>query len=292
MRRADRQLRRDRVGLLAAAVTLLPAAAIPFAGLAGGGYVMSRPGLPVWVAAALVAGGLVSAPLAWRVVGPLTPRLFGPSPHSRVEELTSIQADMTQTQAAELERIERGLHDGAQARIVAFGMTLGTAERLIDSDPQNAKAILAAARASPAEALAELRLLVRGINPPVLSERGLVDAVRALALDAPLPVSVTSSLPARPERPIEAAAYFAIAELLANIAKYANAATASVDLHHDGRTLQIMVSDDGVGGAAFGSGSGLPGIARRLAPFDGTIDIHSPLGGPTRITLAMPCALS
>lgn len=321
-RHHDPQLRRDALWLLVAAVTVLPAAAAPLACLAAGGYLLTQAGL-LGYGIALCVVGLAAAPFGWRLLGPLGVRLLGASPRSlgrRVEELEAIRADLTQNQAAELERIERGLHDGAQARLVALGMSMGAAERLVDEDPDKAKQILAQARSSSAAALAELRSLVRGINPPVLAERGLVDAVRALALDAALPVEVRSTVPARPERPVESAMYFAVAELLANAVKHARASRVEIDLDYGERVLTATVTDDGVGGigaaatepggtppgtrpagaqqtgsgqAGSGSaGSGLAGIERRMAAFGGVLRIDSPAGGPSRITVAVPCALS
>ncbi|PRX61762.1 histidine kinase [Nonomuraea fuscirosea] len=230
------------------------------------------------------------------MIGPVAGRFLGPIPSSRlgrrIKELEAIRADMTATQAAELDRIERGLHDGAQARLVAMGMSMQAAEHLVDADPAAAKAILAEARASSVAALTELRSLVRGINPPVLAERGLVDAVRALALDAPVEVAVRSAVPSRPERPVESALYFAVAELLANVSKHAGATRATVELGYADRTLSATVTDDGAGGADLSAGSGLSGIGRRMAAFGGRLDIDSPAGGPTRVTVAVPCALS
>ena len=200
---------------------------------------------------------------------------------------------MTQTQATELERIERSLHDGAQARIVALGMAMGAVEHLLDTDPEKARPIIAGARASAAEALTELRDLARGINPPVLSERGLVDAVRALALDAPVPVSVRSSLPSRPERPVEAAVYFAVSELLANVGKHAHATRApSSSVTRTRRSPSLSPTTAKAVPSRPTKGSGLNGIERRLAAFGGRVDIDSPAGGPTRITLGIPCVLS
>jgi len=291
----DPQLYRDGLGIAIATVTVLPAAALPLLGLAGGIYLTLQPGLAPWGAAAIVAG-LAIAPFAWRLLGPVAARFLGPAPRSRIKELTEIQADVTKAQAVELERIERGLHDGAQARIVALGLSIGAAEHLLETDPEAARAILITARESSAAALAELRALVRGINPPVLAERGLVDAVRALALDAPVPVVVAAAVPSRPERPVESAVYFAVSELLANVAKHARATQVGIDLGYDGKTLTATVTDNGAGGAtssaAADSGSGLNGIERRLAAFGGRLEIDSPAGGPTRITVAVPCALS
>jgi signal transduction histidine kinase len=291
----DPQLHWDGLWTVVAGVTVLPVAALPLLGLAGGVYLTLTPGL-LGYGVAMIAAGLAAAPFAWRIFRPLAVRFLGPMPRlrlgRRVEELEAIRADLTQTQAAELERIERGLHDGAQARLVAMGMSMGAAEQLVDADPTAAKAILAEARASSAVALAELRSLVRGINPPVLAERGMVDAVRALALDAPVEVEVHSTVAARPERPVEAAVYFAVAELLANVAKHARATRVTVDLGYAGQTLTATVTDDGSGGAAASAGSGLSGIQRRTAAFGGRLEIDSPAGGPTRITVAVPCALS
>jgi signal transduction histidine kinase len=160
-------------------------------------------------------------------------------------------------------------------------MSMGAAERLVDADPAAAKEILAAARASSAVALDELRSLVRGINPPVLTERGLTDAIRALSLDAPIEVTVGGGLPGRPERPVESAVYFVVAELLTNVAKHARATHATVEIGYQGRTLTVAVTDDG-----------LSGVRSRLAAFDGQLDIDSPVGGPTRITVTVPCVLS
>lgn len=289
---SDPQHRQDARWTLVAAVTVFPAAAVPLLGLAFGILLTLEKGLLAW-GIALIVAGLASAPFAWRALGPVSAAFLGQSARSKIEELQAVQADMTQTQAAELERIERSLHDGAQARIVALGMAMGAVEHLIDTDPEKAKPIIAEARVSATEALTELRDLARGINPPVLTERGLVDAVRALALEAAVPVSVRSSLPARPERPVEAAVYFSVAELLTNVGKHAHATRATVELGYAGKTLTATVADDGRGGAAGpAKGSGLNGIERRLAAFGGRVDIDSPPGGPTRITLGVPCVLS
>ncbi|WP_412734638.1 sensor histidine kinase [Krasilnikovia sp. MM14-A1259] len=291
----DPQVHWDGVWCLIAAVTVLPVASLPLLALAEGVYLVLTPGLLPYGVGAIVAA-LVAAPFAWRILRPVASRFLGIAPSSplsrRVEQLENIRADQTQSQAAELERIERGLHDGTQARLVALGMAMQAAEHLISKDPEAARKILFDARETSKTALTELRSLVRGINPPVLAERGLVDAVRALALDAPLPVTVHSTVTARPERPVEAAFYFAIAELLANAAKYSRANYVTIELDYQGRTLTVNVTDDGIGGAAPSPGSGLAGIERRMSAFDGRLTIDSPAGGPTRITVAAPCALS
>ena len=294
IRSADRdpQLWRDYTWQLVAAVTVVPVAAVPLL-FAGGAIYAATTGSALSLV--LLVCSLVAAPFAWRIFSPVALRYLAPGPsataETRIARLESIRADLTHTQAAELERIERSLHDGAQARIVALGMYLNEAEGLIDTDPERAKKIIREARGSTVIALDQLRTLVRGINPPVLVERGLVDAVRAMAIDAPLDVDVHSTLAGRPEQPIEAALYFSIAELLTNVAKHSRATHAKVELSHAHGELRAVTSDDGIGGAAASAGSGLEGISRRVTAFEGQIDIDSPTGGPTRVTLTVPCEL-
>ncbi|MFE0513591.1 sensor histidine kinase [Streptomyces sp. NPDC058964] len=210
----------------------------------------------------------------------------------RVRVLTETRRDAVDTSAAELRRIERDLHDGAQARLVAMGMDLGTVEMLLDKDPAKAKQLLAQARQSSADALDELRDLVRGIHPPVLAERGLGDAVRALALRLPLSTEVTVELHGRADAPVESAAYFAVSEVLTNAVKHSGADRIWLDLHHTDGMLRITVTDNGKGGAVAGAGSGLSGVERRLGTFDGVLAVSSPAGGPTMVTMEIPCALS
>jgi signal transduction histidine kinase len=210
----------------------------------------------------------------------------------RVADLTESRSVVMDTQATEVRRIERDLHDGAQARLVAMGMTLGAVEALIDHDPTAAKKLLAQARESSSTALRELRDLVRGIHPPVLAERGLPDAIRALALDNPLAVEVQADVPGRADAPVESAAYFAVAEALANATKHAHADRVWIDLRHEEGRLRISVLDDGQGGADASRGSGLRGIERRLGSFDGMFTLSSPLGGPTMVAMELPCVLS
>jgi signal transduction histidine kinase len=210
----------------------------------------------------------------------------------RVEEVSQSRAETIDHSAAELRRIERDLHDGAQARLVALGMNLGMAEEMLAKDPEGAAAMLAEARAVTTSALGDLRSVVRGIHPPVLADRGLAGAIQALALDMSLPVSVMINLAGRPAAPVESAVYFATSELLANIGKHSGATRAVIEVTHDGEALKVVVEDDGKGGAALASGTGLAGVARRLAAFDGTMDVVSPIGGPTVVTLEVPCALS
>ena len=249
------------------------------------------------------AFAVVSAVLFWRLTVPimrvhalLNRWLLGPVQSDalarRVEQLTESRADTVDTQAAELRRIERDLHDGAQARLVSLGMSLGMAEELLASDPGAAQGLLAEARESTGLALSELRDLVRGIHPPVLADRGLDGAVRALAMAAPLPVEVTVELPGRPPAPVESAMYFAVAETLTNVAKHSGASSAWIRVTYADGKLDAMVGDDGHGGAVANIGGGLNGIERRLSAFDGIVHITSPLGGPTIVTLELPCVLS
>lgn len=210
----------------------------------------------------------------------------------RVVDLAASRADTVDHNASELRRIERDLHDGAQARLVAVGMTLGLADDLFARDPDGAHRLLAEARETNSAALADLRAVVRGIHPPVLADRGLAGAVEALALDMALPVDVSADLPGRPPAPIESATYFAMAECLANVGKHAAASRAWVELSHDGSSLRVVVGDDGIGGADPRHGTGMLGVMRRLSAFDGTMVVSSPALGPTLITLEIPCVLS
>jgi signal transduction histidine kinase len=248
------------------------------------------------VGAVLIVLGISCAPALLRLNGRWTRLLLAPTAAAamarRVQHLTDTRADVVDTNAAELRRIERDLHDGAQARLVAMGMNLGAAARLLERDPQAARSLVLEARDSSAKALSELRDLVRGIHPPVLADRGLVDAVRALALDSPLAVAVSADPLGRLAAPLEAAAYFAISEVLTNAAKHAKAQRVQIELRHDGGVLRMAVTDDGVGGASVSAGGGLSGVARRLATFDGIIAVSSPLGGPTVVTMELPCASS
>ncbi|MGY6025234.1 sensor histidine kinase [Streptomyces spinosirectus] len=254
------------------------------------------------LAGALGVALLALAPLAPRLLAAhfrLTRAVLGASQGElaeRVRVLTETRKDAVDTSAAELRRIERDLHDGAQARLVAMGMDLGTIEALMDKDPAKARELLAQTRRSSADALTELRDLVRGIHPPVLAERGLGDAVRALALRLPVATEVNVELSGRADAPVESAAYFAVSEVLTNAVKHSGADRIWIDLHHakagaegDGM-LRISVTDNGKGGAVIGAGTGLAGVERRLGTFDGVLAVSSPAGGPTMVTMEIPCA--
>ena len=265
----------------------------PFAGAAGplGGDQFE------WLVLSLLimAAGVGFAPVLLRGHALLAKATLSPSNAAelarRVQHLSQTRTETIDTGAAEIRRIERDLHDGAQARLVAMGMTLDAAGQLIDEDPKAARALLLEARDNSAKALADLRNLVRGIHPPVLADRGLAEAIKALALDTPVKVHLASDLTGRPQAPVESAAYFAVSELLANVTKHAQGSQAWVDIRHADAMLKISVTDDGHGGADPAHGSGLRGIERRLAAFDGVLAISSPPGGPTAVTLEIPCEL-
>src|SRR5580693_598825 len=209
---------------------------------------------------------------------------------NRVRRLTVTRVDAVDTAAAELRRIERDLHDGMQARLVALGISLRATERLIRTNPDAAVALVAETRENSARALADLRALVRGINPPVLAERGLGDAIRALALDCPVLATAEVDLPRRLPPPVEAAAYFAVAEALANAAKHAGAHNVHIRAAQAVGALRIEVTDDGAGGADPARGTGLRGVERRLGTVDGVLAVSSPPGGPTIVVIEVPCA--
>ncbi|NRN65584.1 Signal transduction histidine kinase [Kibdelosporangium sp. 4NS15] len=247
--------------------------------------------LAIPVGLAMVVAGLWLSPPLARLNGLWVRLMLAPSQEEalvqRVRELTHTRAEATDAAEAELRRIERDLHDGAQARLVAMGLGLGALERLIDHDPAKARQLLAKVRDNSAKALAELRDLVRGIHPPVLADRGLGDAVRALALDTPLPVKVHVDLSRKLDPPVESAAYFAISEVLSNVTRHADADAARVDVCLGADTLELTVWDDGRGGADMSRGTGLRGVARRLSAFDGAMTVSSPVGGPTTVRMTL-----
>ncbi|MFC4999454.1 sensor histidine kinase [Dactylosporangium cerinum] len=245
--------------------------------------------------AVILAAGLWVAPWLRRVDARFARLFLAPTEAAelrlRVTQLTTTRADTVDAQAAELRRIERDLHDGVQARLVSLSIMIGLTDELIDRNPAEAHKLLAEARESSGAALVELRYLVRGIHPPVLAERGLGGAVRALALSLPVPITVDIDLPGRPDTPVESAVYFAVAEALTNMIRHSRAHTGSVSVRHADSALTVVVTDDGTGGADPAAGTGLRGIERRLAAFDGTMVLFSPPGGPTVITMEVPCAL-
>ncbi|WP_283135156.1 sensor histidine kinase [Rhizohabitans arisaemae] len=212
-----------------------------------------------------------------------------PSLAERVRELTESRAAAVDTLAAELRRIERDLHDGAQARLIAMRMSLGMIKG--EKDPDRMRELAGEAWESAGQALADLRHVVRGIHPPVLADRGLAGAIQATALLCPVPVEVDIVLPARPAAPVESAMYFAAAEALTNVAKHSGAGQAWVRLRHSAGMLRLTVGDDGRGGADPARGTGLDGIRSRLSAFDGRLKLDSPPEGSTELTMELPCVL-
>jgi signal transduction histidine kinase len=242
---------------------------------------------------AFVLAGFALGPALLALYGGFARWLLAPTSRAefarQVAQLAESRSEVVDHQAEEIRRIERDLHDGAQARLVAMGMTLGAVEQLLERDPAAARELVVDARESSAKAIGELRDLVRGIHPPVLADRGLEDAVRALALDSPLDISVDADLGDRLPAPVESAAYFAFSELLANVAKHANAQQVRVDLRRRAALVRLTVTDNGGGGADPANGTGLRGIERRVAAFGGTLLVVSPVGGPTVVTVEIPC---
>ncbi|MEW1718511.1 sensor domain-containing protein [Streptomyces sp. NPDC093109] len=220
----------------------------------------------------------------WMVTGLLGPsRLAG-----RVAELESDRGVVVDTAAADLRRIERDLHDGAQARLVALAMDLGLAKEKLLEDPEAAARMVDEAHGEVKVALQELRDLARGIHPAVLTDRGLDAALSSVASRCAVPVKVEVELPARPAAAIEGIAYFTVSELLQNISKHARATRASVDVWRTRNRLMLQVTDDGRGGADPAAGSGLAGLAERLGAVDGVLVVDSPPGGPTTVTAELP----
>jgi signal transduction histidine kinase len=214
--------------------------------------------------------------------------LLAPSLVARVERLTETRAGAVDVAAAELRRIERDLHDGAQARLVALAMDLGMAEERFDRDPDGARELVGEAREEARRALAELRDLARGIRPSLLTERGLGPAIAALASRNPVPTRAQVDIARRPPAAVETAAWFVVSEALANTAKHSGAERATVWVTQREDDLRVEVVDDGRGGAD-PAGAGLHGLAQRVAALDGTLEVNSPPGGPTVVRAVLPC---
>jgi len=241
---------------------------------------------PIWTILAVVVGFALHglAALLWRRVFPDERER---ELSERVDELTRTRRGALDVQAAELRRIERDLHDGAQARLVSLSMQLGRAEADLGDRPE-AAALVRQARADAGAAIAELRDLSRGIAPPVLVDRGLPAAVEALGRRAAIPVAVAVELDRRPPPAVETAAYFVVAESLTNVAKHAPESEARVAIVLDETELRVAVIDDGPGGAD-SAGGGLRGLRQRVEALDGTLGVRSPAGGGTTIEVAIPC---
>jgi signal transduction histidine kinase len=235
---------------------------------------------PIWPVAGLTV--LLLGHLAIRLTAPADAEL-----KRRIDVLTTTRAGAVDAQEAELRRIERDLHDGAQARLVALGMNLGMAEQKLATDPDRVRQLLAEARQGAREALEELRDLARGIHPPILADRGLGAAIAALAARSALQVNVSVD-GERPPPAVESAGYFVAAEALTNAGKHAGAEHVDVRIVRSGGRLLVEVTDDGKGGAD-PSGAGLLGLRRRVEALDGRLQVVSPAGGPTTVRAELPC---
>ena len=290
-------------GLLVAACWSAPVLAV--ASLVGrwdgGRGTVAGLGLVVLSAVLFLVAPRVAANVA-RVDEAAARSLLGPSRNEelalRVESLARSRAEVVAATDAERRRIERDLHDGAQRRLVSLAMQLGMARASLGDDvPEPLRQVIEQAHDEATEALAELRQLVRGLHPAVLDDRGLDAALSGIAANAPLPVRLRVDAGARCAPAIEAVAYFVVSEALTNVAKHAGATRAEVTVDRSGDRLRIVVADDGrggatlegVGAAANGGGTGLRGLAQRAAAVDGTLAVDSPPGGPTRITVELPC---
>lgn len=250
-----------------------------------------------WVYALIFGIGLLLVPLVcWicstlaRGQGALARALLSPTASDlRVAELTRTRAASVDAQASELRRIERDLHDGAQARMVAVTLDLGLAKEKLDTDPEAARELVEQAHSEATTAIVELRELVAGIAPAVLTDRGLDAALSSLVATCRIPVEVDIRLPERLPTAVEVAAYFVVAESLANVQKHSGATRATVHARVQADRLILEVSDDGRGGAD-PTGSGLTGLRDRVAALDGTLTVSSPAGGPTLVRAEIPCA--
>jgi signal transduction histidine kinase len=238
----------------------------------------------LWPVLPYIARGLTNADRAM-VRGLLSP---SDELERRIAELESDRGVVVDTANADLRRIERDLHDGAQARLVNLAMGLGLAKEKLLEDPDAAADMVAEAHGEVKLALQELRDLARGIHPAVLTDRGLDAALSSVASRCTVPVKVTVDLVSRPAAAIEGIAYFTVSELLQNISKHSGARSASVEVWRSGERLLIQVEDNGHGGARLDGGSGMQGLADRLDAVDGLFVIDSPPGGPTVVTAELP----
>jgi signal transduction histidine kinase len=251
------------------------------------GLLVTPLALPVWLLFLLAVRGLVGLHAG------IARALLAPSPDpvmaARVSALQHSRARIIAAADAERRRLERDLHDGAQQRLVAMSMTLGMARRRLDNG-EDVRELVAGAEDELRAAIGELRDLARGIHPAVLTDRGLAPALRDVAQRSKVPVELGELPEERLPGPVEAAAYFTVSEALTNVAKYAHASTARVEVRTAGGRLEIVVADDGVGGAVQESGSGLPGLADRLGALGGDFDVVSPPGEGTRLHASIPLA--
>ncbi|WP_460364490.1 sensor histidine kinase [Actinocorallia lasiicapitis] len=253
-----------------------------------------------WKGLPLLPLGLLAALLMLYVVKvlgimhlALAKALLGPSEKQALKAQTvalkASRARGVDAAEAERRRIERDLHDGAQQQLLAVAMDIGRARSKLNSDPDAARELIEQAHSGARAAIAELRDLARGIYPAILTDRGLNSALSALAARAPVPVAIVVDLERRPPAAVESIAYFTVAEALTNVAKYAAATEASVQVSRDGDRVTVVIEDNGLGGARIAAGGGLSGLADRAATIDGTITVDSPPGRGTKITAVLPC---
>ncbi|MGI5233252.1 histidine kinase [Actinoallomurus sp. CA-142502] len=241
----------------------------------------------------LIAPGLAGAIV--RLDTRVALALLGPSRadelERRVEDLAESRAGVVDAADAERRRIERDLHDGVQQRLVALAMNLGLARETLTGVPDDAMEVIAEAHREAKEALTDLRNVVRGLHPAVLDDRGLDAALSGIAARAPLPVRLQVDVPERPSPTVEAVAYFVASEALTNAVRHARAEQVRIVAARDGDVLRMVITDDGIGGAEPSKGTGLTGLRQRVGSVDGTFRINSPAGGPTVLTVELPCAL-
>ncbi|HEY8978920.1 MAG TPA: histidine kinase [Streptomyces sp.] len=251
-----------------------------------GAYVTAA-GIALLYGTAWVSGALA------RLDGRVAEALLGPSRAEalahRVSALAESRAELVDAVDAERRRIERDLHDGAQQRLVSLAVNLGIAKATLTGLAPEVRQVLEEAHRESKEAIEELGALVRGLHPAVLEDRGLDAALSGLAARAPVPVRVRVDLASRPSATTESVAYFVVSEALTNVVKHAEASRAEVNVERFGPTLLVVISDDGVGGARVGAGSGLTGLAGRVASVDGRLSLDSPVGGPTVLSVELPC---
>ncbi|GAB3958553.1 hypothetical protein GCM10029978_003710 [Actinoallomurus acanthiterrae] len=242
---------------------------------------------------------LLIAPTVAALVARLDARaaraLLGPSRaevlERQVEDLAEKRAGVVDAADAERRRIERDLHDGVQQRLVSLAMNLGLAKETLTGVPDDAMQVIAEAHTEAKEALTDLRNVVRGLHPAVLDDRGLDAALSGIAARAPLPVKLRVDVSERPAPTVEAVAYFVASEALTNVTKHARASHVEMTLARHGNVLRMTITDDGIGGADPSGGTGINGLRQRVGSVDGTFRIISPVGGPTVITVELPCVL-
>ncbi|MFT2752857.1 sensor histidine kinase [Clavibacter sp. Sh2088] len=296
-----RQLLHHALSMVLGLVFLTLLAAVPqLAAAVGAG---DLPGLPEGQLAATIVAVLVAAVLLLYVWGAgsldraVSPALLGTSRtaalESRVDTLTDARQGAVDAASTERLRIERDLHDGVQPRLVALAMTLGMARSRMDSDPAAARELLDQAHRDAKDSITELRQLARGIHPAVLTDRGLDAALSAVASRNAVPTTVRVDLSARPRPEVEAVLYFAVAEALTNVAKHSGARRCSVAVDEVPGGIRAVITDDGRGGATRDGnpGGGLGGMHDRVRAAGGTLTTSSPAGGPTDVTVEVPCAL-